>query len=207
MNPMPQQPHLSQLFRFSLRELLLAVTFIAVGCAALKFAGDAWMIAISSFTLLLFMAAVVIVLVGRGPRQAQAIGFVACALIYGVILTFVPKLSNPGMFGGGNPGSQHPEFDPYEGNLPTTKLLFPLFQTIVTNSYIDGTTGKEIPDYNPATDSAAFAARGMFPPFHNESPMRGDFMTIGHLLWTLLLGLAGGRFAHFVYCRRHDNNE
>lgn len=70
-------------FRVSLRELLLIVAFLAVGCAALKYASPTWITVVSACGLLCFMVAVVVALAERGRRQVLALGFASRMTIYG----------------------------------------------------------------------------------------------------------------------------
>ena len=182
--------------RFSLRHLLALVAAVAVALAALKFAGDVWWTVLSTAALVVFLAAAVIAFMERGGRQAAAIGFVVCAGIYGTLL-FVVQLWHDGRSG---------EFDPYEGILPTTKIMFPVFQATVTNTWTDSATGEIIPDFDPANPgpynvSGSFFSGQQYAK-HQEIPYRTDFMRVAHLLWAVLFGFVGGWFAGFVYRRR-----
>jgi hypothetical protein len=185
-----------RLLRVSLRELLVAFALIGVGCAALKYAGEAWWMVLSAVMLVGFLAAVIMAVVGRGPGQARAIGFVLCVGIYGVLIWSA-------QIGRGN--GQNRELDPYEGRLPTTKLLKPLFELLVVRTWIDTFTGKEVPNYNPPPEDGN-PGMGFFPGAmgSRESPERGQFMAIGHLLWAVLFGYLGSRFAAWVAARRRQ---
>lgn len=169
--------------RFSLRELLLLLAFVAVGCAALRYAGGLWLLGLSSGVLLLFMGAAVLAAVDRGHRQAQAIGFALCVAIYGVLFWSTSSLMN---------AEQNPELDPQTGRLPTSKALAPLFEAIVKRSYYDEMTGKE----------TALPAPGFGGAYIRETPDRGQFMATGHLLFALMFGYLGSRLALGAYTRR-----
>ena len=171
-------------FRFSLRELLLLLAFFAIGCAALRYAGELWLIGLSSCVLLLFMVAAVLAAVDRGHRQAQAIGFALCMAIYGILFWSAPLTTNV---------EQSLELDPYSGRLPTSKAMAPLFGVIVKTTYYDMMTGKEIA---PPTPGIGFGG------YTREIPDRGQFMATAHLLWTLLLGYLGSRVALWAYAHR-----
>jgi hypothetical protein len=181
------------MFQFSLKKLLAATVFMAVCCAALKYASPAWWLILSGLSLLAFMALAVMAVVGVGQQQGFARGFVICVLIYGAVL-FLSGLQ---------------ELDPYVGRLPTTKALLPVYQFIQSGNYVDLMTGQPVP---PPTNSRTSFNGGMLGGGgmgggmggmigYLEQPDRKDFMTIGHLLWADLLGLIGGLFAGFIVRR------
>lgn len=191
-------PSTTRRLRISLQELLILVAFIALGCAALKYANDVWCTILAASVLLLVMAAAVAALVDRGRRQAMAIGFTVCAAIYGVAFWAAP-LENTGM--------QSRELDPYTGRLPTTTLLKPIFEGTVRRTWYDFQTGQELPNYDPQKPQTALGAGGG-PYFFasnigsREFPDRGKFMTVGHWLWVLLVSYCGARFAEWLFLRR-----
>lgn len=188
MAPRAHCPHVIQI---SLRELLLLVAFFAIGCAALKTAGNVWWTVLSAFTLLVFMGFATVAAVDRGPRQSFALGFVICTAIYGVLLGSQPAV--------GAVAPSNRELDPYTGKMPTTKLLLPVFQAMMSVKWVDSKTGEEIPNYDPS--QASVVSSGSFVSY-SEAPHRQDFMAIGHLLWCVLFGYAGGHVARVVYLRR-----
>jgi hypothetical protein len=169
--------------RFTLCELLLLLAFVAIGCAALKYAGGMWLAGLSSVVLLLFMGAVVLAAVDRGNRQAQAIGFALCVAIYGVVFWSTSSLTS---------AEQNPDLDPQAGRLPTSKALAPVFEAIVKRSYHDVTTGQE----------TAPPAPGFGGAYVREIPDRSQFMATGHLLFALAFGYLGSRVALWAYARR-----
>jgi len=175
-------------WRFSLAELLIAIGFVAISCAALKYAGEVWATCLSVGVILLFMGAAVTAVVDRGPLQARAIGLTLFMGIYGVLFWSCPTHANY---------EQSTELDPYTGRLPTSKLLKPLFETLVSRNYLDG-SGKKV---GPPTPGIGFGGIGGISM--SESPDRGQFMAIGHLLCALLLGYLGSRVALWAYARRH----
>ena len=170
----------SSLFRLSLRELLLALAFVALACAALKYAGEVWWTVLSAGVLIVFLAATVLAVVARGQEQALAIGFVLCVAIYGLLIWSAPI----------DPGDQQSrELDPYSGSLPTTKVMRPLFDALVTRTQ---------------TPMSGFGGGVMMT---RETPERSQFMAISHLLWALALGYLGSRFAGWIYARRVRSEE
>ena len=142
--------------RLSLRLLLILIALLAVACAGLKYANDWWWSILSGLALLLFMAMAVLACVGCGERRMFAVGFTICAVIYGAILFL------------------------------TSKLLSPVFQSVVTFKSIDTSTGQKVP---------------FPPPYILETPQRSPFMLIGHLLWSILFASLGGLFARFIYAQ------
>jgi hypothetical protein len=184
----PANPH-TRWLRFSLREVLLVLAFVALGCAALKYAGGLWLSVLSAGVLLLFMGAAVVAAVDRGHRQAKALGFALCMAIYGILFWSAPATSP----------NQNPELDPHAGSLPTSKALAPLFSAIVKRSYHDLTTGQEVAP--PAPPHFVFSG------YVQETPDRGQFMATGHLLWTVLLGYFGSRLGLWAYTRRLRSQE
>jgi hypothetical protein len=195
---MPQPTNPPRFLHVSLRELLLLVAFCAVGCAALKTAGNLWWTVLSAFTLLVVMGFALVAAIDRGPRQAFAQGFVIWVLIYSVLFFAQPSDAS------NLPISR--ELDPYTGRLPTTRLMLPLFKAMVTGRYVDLVTGQEVPNYDPnrpaAGGTSGFGGGGLNGVSYEESPTREDFLSIGHLLWTLLLGYVGGHIARVIYLRR-----
>lgn len=72
--------------RLSLKELMVVVTFAAVGCAALKYASSSMLLVMQALTGLVLVGMLVTAVVDRGGRQAFAIGFTAVAMFYGLVL-------------------------------------------------------------------------------------------------------------------------
>ncbi|HEX5103743.1 MAG TPA: hypothetical protein VFV87_08040 [Pirellulaceae bacterium] len=180
--------------RISLLELLLLLAAVAVGCAALKYAGEVWWIVLSSALLVGFLAAAVVAVVGRGPGQARAIGFVLCVMIYMPLIWAAPLDTSR-------------ELDPHAGRLPTTKLLGAIFESIVSRKQVDMATGQPVANSNSGYSGAYPPTLGYSMTLTQESPDRGQFMAIGHLLWALLLGYLGSRLAVWVDGRRRQRAE
>jgi hypothetical protein len=190
------------MFRVSLRELLIGVAVIALAIGSLTYASDTWVAIVAGLAMLGFFAAIVVAAVDRGPRQAFAIGFALVMLVYGLIVLNTPPTHPP--FEG---PSRTKEFDHWEGRLPTTRMLRYVHHAVDRSQWIDSSTGKAIPNFDPADPSiptwgsvGSFGAAAVAS--FNELPPREQFMPIGHLWWGLLLGNVGGRFAQIVYARR-----
>jgi hypothetical protein len=174
----------------ALRQLFVLVAFIAVCCAALKFAGI-WASILFAVALLWVVGMTIVAFVDRGARQAYAIGFTLAALIYAATV-----LATHAASGG-------VELDPYSGSLPTTKLLRPVYTLIVQQTWIDMATGKEVPNYDPSKGASGGGMGGGVGL--SEFPLRRAFMTVGHIIWTTLFGCVGGLFGRLTYARREKN--
>lgn len=195
--------------RFSLRELLLIVGFVAVACVSLKYAGYVWQLVLSSVVLLLFLTASIVALVDRGRSQAGAIGLALALAIYGVLIWASPNQQNT---------NTSIEMEPWSGRLPTTKALDPLQRLLTLEFWVDS-SGKELVGYDPTTAGnmgmgGGMMGSGMMPggmggmgmafggaQFRQE-PYVHDFMLVGHLLWSLVLAWVGMRIALWSYDRR-----
>jgi len=200
--------------RISLREFLILVTAVVVGCASLKFANDYWLIIVSLTTFFAFIAAAIVALIDRGSRQSIAMGFILAGVVYGGLL------SSQASDGDQNRAVvRNPEFDPYDGKLPTTRIMRPLFEAVSVDWYLDRATGKRINEYQlpPGATIDRYAdwggmggggggMRAQAPKtgfgYAGQTPDREHFMPIAHCLWALLFGYAGGHFARWVYFRR-----
>jgi len=193
------QPRPASGFRLSLCGLLFLFVGAAVACAGLKYANHWWASAFVGAATLSFMAAAIIAAVDRGPSQAFAIGFAACVATYvGMLVVsnwlspYYPDFDDEAFT---LPG----ELDPFGGLLPTTKVLGASFKSIVTHWTQDPRTGERRLYSNPLVQFR------YFDPSDDsfiETPERLSFMVVGHSVWTLALGMIGGRFAQAIYWRR-----
>src|SRR5262245_34336543 len=170
--------------RFSSRELLLLVAFVAFAIASLKYASEIWQIAVTMLVLFVLIGAVITAKFDRGIRQAIATGMVIAIAIYGGLIVLVEFAA----FTGGRT-TRYTRF-------PTNRILEYLYAGIQKTVWIDRNTGEVIPAEE--RKSRAFAR----PPRRADVPNLEEFMTIGHAWWALLLGYLGGRLARFVYLRR-----
>jgi hypothetical protein len=169
--------------QFTLRELLFAVLFVALGLASLR-AGGALASIMMLLAIVLTMGLAIIAFVGRGELRAFAIGFSIPVLIYAVTVVVI----------GPN------EFHPYRAQLPTSRILAPIFGAVVDQKWIDTQTGEVVPDYDPSVGDP-FAGRDVR---FSEQPDRQTFMTVGHVLIGMFFGYAGGKFAVLIYRRREN---
>ena len=188
----PKSSHLMKSIpQFSLRELLFVVLFAGLGLASLRAGG-----VVASCTVFLAivvtMCLAIIAFVGRNTTQAFAIGFLIPVIAYGVAILAVGKS----------------ELDPYEGKLPTSKLLLPAFRVMAKQTWTNVLTGEVVPDYDPATDPNRVGAGGGgfagSPMGLLESPDRPTFMSLGHILIATMFGYAGAKFAVIVHRKQRN---
>lgn len=181
---------IKSLFQFSLRELLLFVLVAAIGLTALKIGGT-----VASLVMLLAVAVTtgiaIVAFVGRGEVRASACGFVIPVIAYTATVFAVGK----------------GEFDPYEGKLPTSQLLSKAHVAIAESMWIDAFTHEVFPDYDPTTDPNRNFGGGLGGGgvgggrmmTQIQSPDRPTFMSLGHVLFGLLFGYAGAKFAVAIH--------
>lgn len=193
------------MFRISLRELLVMVALTALAIVSLRSACDAWLTVIMTGSLLAVFIAIIAVAADRGARQAFAVAFALVSVGYFAFVTMWPPQTFAIQVG-------PPEYDLYQGRLPTTQLLRHVFNAISTKRWIDSSTQQEIPNFDPANPSLPIGnlqpwQSPVFPSTANlvEFPRRENFIRIGHLWFALLFGYLGGRFARFIYVQRTTN--
>ena len=175
---------MKQHLQFSLRELLIVVLFAGLGLASLRTGGIIGSIVVM-LAIVVTTAFAIVAFVGRHSSQAFAIGFVIPVILYAVVVLAVGKS----------------ELDPYAGRLLTSRLLRPMFGLIAKKIWTNVATGQVVPDYDPTTDPNRFAS----PMGLSESPDRPTFMSLGHVLFDMLLGYAGARFALLVYRKQPEH--
>jgi len=178
--------------QISLRELLFALLFAGLGLSSLRAGG---LLASATFLLaiLLTMGFAIVAFVGRDRLQAFGIGFVIPVIAYAATVLAIGKS----------------ELDPYEGKLPTSRLLQPMFRLMAKQTWTNAFTGEVIPDYDPATDSNMGGGGGGFggsPIGLTESLDRPTFMSLGHVLFAMMLGYTGAKFAVAVHRSQHRPN-
>jgi hypothetical protein len=165
------------MLRVTIRELLLVTAFVAGSLASLKYAGPvAWMV-IANGAAACLMIATVVALVDRGRRQAIASGCAACLAIYLAMLSHTATSAR--------------------GNWATDMLLERLNAAMMTQTWIERGTGQEVA-YDPQWKVVGL-------PLNvggSQSPSHSHFMAVGHMLWALVFGYLGSRFAAWIYARR-----
>jgi hypothetical protein len=176
--------------QLTLRELLLGIVLLGLGCAGLV-AGGVTAAIFLGVALIVTIAFAIVGFVGRDEPRAAAIGFLVPVIVYAASIYAV--------------GSS--ELDPY-GNLPTTKLIRPAHGLIVRQEWINAMTGEPLPDYDPTTAQSAGGSVPGMPTFGGapvglkETPDRTTFMSVAHSLLAMLLAYAGSKFAVYVHRRQ-----
>jgi hypothetical protein len=159
--------------RLSLRTLLLVTAFLSYSCAAVIYASPAWLAATAAITLVAILAALLTAIFERGVWQAFAVGFLICAAAHWLVTRV--EITAP-------------------GESPTEWLVDYLgegFDNIVLES---GEVLTRV-DYERRTGSGVAMAMPLWG-------QRMYFQRVARLLFTDILGVAGGAFAAYVYRRR-----
>ena len=169
--------------QISLRDLLYVLLFAGLGLSSLR-AGGLLASTTVFLAILLTMCFAIVAFVGRDSLRAFGIGFLIPVIAYAATVVTIGKS----------------ELDPYEGKLPTSRLLLPMFRVMAKQTWTNVLTGEVVPDYDPATDSSAGGGGfGGSPIGSSESPDRPTFMSLGHVLIAMMLGYAGAKFAVAVH--------
>jgi hypothetical protein len=187
--------------QISLRQLLILVAVIAFAIVSVKYASPIWQGIIGLLVMIAVISATLIAIFDRGPRQVFAIGFALVAISYWLLVLGGGKID----YGPGD--RRNREFDIWNGRLPTTIMLRPLYERTVSTRWFNSHTNQEVSSDVVAKVSAALAANSTGPapplPFRDvQFPSSDAFSLIGHLWWTMLLGFFGGHVARFAYVRR-----
>lgn len=191
---------MKKLPKFSLRELLGLCLLTGLGLTALTVGG-----LFGSLTMLaaivFVMSMAIVACVGKRSLQAFAIGFLMPTIVYGISLWSLGwSESNVGT-----------------GKLPTSKLLSTLFQAVVKTEPVSvNANGGWVPPpanpyYAPAPPNGNPAPTfAVTPPTVSNGPIpvtlagiesinRQEFMTLGHMLFAMLFGYIGAKFAVVLY--------
>jgi hypothetical protein len=193
--------------RFSIRQLLLATTFVAVGCYALRWASPWWAIALFYVSVLAILAAVLIAINRPGAQRSFWSGFAACGLAH-LLLVFHPGLEN------GIPSLHPAEFVTTWLSAYSYQHLKPGLEVnpiaVSPDEIMDvrGHWGHEsslisspngdhfrVPTFSAGEDGRFRAMQGTGPHFVLEQ----DFVEVSHGLWTLLLAYLGGCISAALY--------
>lgn len=169
--------------KISLRELTAVVTFLAISVASLRAGG--FLASLTLFIAIVFtMALAIIAFVAKDRLRSYAIGFLLPLLVYSATLYV----------------SGARELDPYDGQLPTTRALTYLHESLVKKTYIDIVTRKEVPKWVTAGGNFNHQMVGL-----KEEPDRPTFMTLAHTMVAMILACLGGKFATFIYSIQHPS--
>jgi hypothetical protein len=197
------------LFRFSLRQLLLATTFVAVGCYALRWASPWWAIVLFYTGLALIVAGILVAINRGGEARSFWGGFSICGIAH-ILLVFHPGLDNgiPSLFPAAfvttwasaytyhqvRPGLtvqpievDHAEIMDFRGRWGSETMGV----SLVNGDHYT------IPTFSAGEDGY-FRGFGGGPFFILEQ----DFVEVAHGLWTLLLAYVGGCISLAIYRMR-----
>jgi hypothetical protein len=198
-------------WRFSLRQLLIAIALIAVGLFALRSASPFWVMVSLSLTLLVLAASPLVALYRQGPERAFWIGFATIGWFYMLVLLYCWNLDRP---------SNYPL---RADQLLTTNLSYQLHQWMYPLkpeplTVYPGDPFAVDPFAPPPTISAMLPGSGPIPPTTNvqmpppgsipgrnsapAGPAVNDFINVAHSIWTLLLAFCGGQFCKWLYATR-----
>jgi hypothetical protein len=198
-------------FQFSVRQLLIAVAFVAVGIVALRNA-DVWLMsAFWGVVPLLLAVALLLVIFRRGNSQAFWIGFALFGWLYAaiVMLAYLPARDTP-------------RYDPLAYyQLWTTRLTDWAYVKMIpapqresqianpaaqTAGGITGFTGGMAPGGFPGGSgfssgfSPGFGGNYIPPVIANPDYVDAiTFQQIGHALWLVILAALGGKVAQWIY--------
>lgn len=184
--------------QFSIRELLGAVTFLAVGTAALLYASRLWASSLLSFAFALLFIAVLGAITLRDSTRAFWLGFAVFGWLYFVLINW-PGESNVTRQLITNDALRYV----YDDVLPRVRTT-PIEQ-------ISGVRTTQAPR-NRITIRRYVTIRtyDQDDPFdfgpNISYPTPYDFKRVGHSLWMLLIAYVGGRLGRYFYVRRSRDN-
>ena len=169
--------------KFSLRHLLLASTFVAIGCASLLWANwsivGAWRFVVGAS----FFAAAIVSVFDRGARQAFAIGYLIVAVAYNANARVGQRLNE--MAGGGSTAM---------GTGPLLSALWP----IVKRQQYSLAGAEEWSSVRPNVATGVMV---------RDFPDPNSFHSVGVEIFSIVFGCVGGWFAASVRRRREASEE
>lgn len=166
----------------TIRELMLIVLSVAIATASL-ISGGIFASAVIGISSMASVCLAIVAFVGHGRARVGSIGFLIPVLAYASAVNVAGdsemQLSN--------------------GVLPTTQLLWPAYRAIVRVNYTDPFTGETLPEDNARVvqqNSGAFG--GMGGVMVHETPVRESFASLAHVLFAMLFGYIGSKFAIWI---------
>jgi hypothetical protein len=182
--------------QFSLRQLLLATTLVAVGCYALRWASPWWSIVLFYVGLFFVIGGILIAVNRPGPARSFWSGFAVCGIAHW-LLVFHPGLEDgipahfPGVF------VTHWLSAYTYIQLKPQLTVKPIPVDFAELRSLRGRLG----DTRAAPDGY-FRAFGPGPFYIQEE----DFVQVALGLWTLLLAYLGGHVSLALYRSREGGN-
>ncbi|MFN0017658.1 MAG: hypothetical protein ACKVP0_05315 [Pirellulaceae bacterium] len=183
------------MLQFSLRNLLIGVTVIAVGTAALLNANEWWASLLWALALLLLVFAGLVAIFRRESQRAFAFGYVFAGGLYLALLIYsVPN---------GAPATYWMPYSPLaQENLFTTKVVswvYTLFPASKTTPYLPppgggGGAGAATPAMGGFFGGGGFGGAAAQTPNPSYVDYQ-NFLNVGQALWMLLLPWLGGTVA------------
>lgn len=210
---------MASLFQFSIRSLLVAVTIVALGIAALLNASVNWEMAMWGLALGLLATAVLLIIYRRDQQRAFWMGFLVFGGLYLAVLLYSfrtnywdqPTQSNQPLFDA-LPTTRLSQFV-YRSVLPESRTADHVpgpivdwslndpgtFTTVESTVEMPASIGPGLPNLGPGTVRAVPGPAAVMIPNPNQIPLR-HFTNIGQALWLLLIAAAGGKVCQ-VICR------
>ena len=203
----------SPIFRFSIRQLLVATALVAVACVALRSASPIWVAALLGLTLLMLTAALPLAICRQGADRAWWSGFALFGWMYLLLLAYSWSLDiNTSQ---GNPLRPYSLVTTRLSNLGHDKVYggaqqILAYQQLATTSYVAATNGYSSLGNNPysSAGSASIPSTSFIPvnsystvaiPTLNGGPTLDDFVNVAHAFWALLIAICGGWFTCWIY--------
>lgn len=198
--------------QFSVRQLLIAVAFVAVGIVALRNANSYWLSAIWGIMPLLLGIAILLVIFRRGSAQAFWIGFALFGVLYAgiVVIAYWPNI-------GPYPLASHQLWTTRLTDLAYAKTIPEAErQPQIANpdfkgdpSAASGFGGSSFGGGFPGSGFTNFGSgfgngSANYVPPTIANPAYVDMLTfqqIGHALWLVILAALGGKLAQWIYAQ------
>ena len=200
--------------RFSIRQLLLATSFVAIGCYALRWASPWWSIVLFYCALTLVLGGILVAINWPGEPRSFWAGFAVCAIAHW-LLVFHPGLENgipahfPGVFV--THWFSAWSYDQLKPHLtvkpiPVDPAEIGAIRGRWGGEYVEtpglGPGGSmRMPNFHSGEDGY-FRGFGPGPFFIQEE----DFVQVALGLWTLLLAYLGGHVSLALYRYRRKES-
>jgi hypothetical protein len=210
---MPGNASLRWLPRFSIRQLLLATAFVAVGCYALRWASPWWSIVLFYCGLTLVIGGILVAINWPGEPRSFWAGFAVCGIAHW-LLVFHPGLENgiPAHFPGAFVTHWLSAYVYHQVRPQLTVKPIPVDPAEIGAIRGRGGHGNYEPPpgiglfYSPprnlnSGEDGYFRGFGPGPFFIMEE----DFCNVALGLWTLLLAYVGGYISLALYRCREDS--